>query len=110
MMTVEDVNKIDMIGISLDDQDMVNLGISDHLIWGPPIEEHLYKLQEKINSYIQFIETGEIYNAFPETKGTNKKNIIIYFKHTPPKESMFFFEGVEKVLKSINVSLVIKVL
>jgi hypothetical protein len=33
-MTVEDVNKIDMIGISLDDQDMVNLGISDHLIWG----------------------------------------------------------------------------
>ena len=93
-MTVEDVNKIDMIGISLDDQDMVNLGISDHLIWGSPIEEHLYKLQEKINSYIQFIETGEIYSAFPETKGTNKKKYNDLFQtHTSERVIIFLRRG-----------------
>ena len=108
-MTVEDVNKIDVVVISKDDQDIVNLAISDHLMWNAPIEEHLYKLQEKINSYIQFIESGELYAKFPEAKGKRNKNIEIYFKYAPPKESSFFFEGVEKVLKSINVSLVIKV-
>lgn len=74
-MSIQDVKKIDSIGIPNDSQDTVSLAISDHLVWDEPIEEHLYTLQEKINSYVAFIESGEIYDAFPESKGKSVKII-----------------------------------
>ncbi|HDR7643838.1 DUF6572 domain-containing protein [Bacillus mycoides] len=32
-------------------------------------EEHILLLQEKINTYLSFIETGEIYEVYPEAEG-----------------------------------------
>ncbi|WP_407059149.1 DUF6572 domain-containing protein [Ralstonia syzygii subsp. celebesensis] len=36
---------------------------------GENSEEHLLLLQEKINCYLRFIESGEIYNSFPSAEG-----------------------------------------
>jgi hypothetical protein len=55
----------------------------------------LYKLQEKINSYIEFIESGQMEESFPKAKGKTKKIIEIYFKNSPPKDVLFFFDKVE---------------
>lgn len=102
-MSVEDVNKIDAIGIPKDDLELVNLGIADHLPWEPPVEEHLYKLQEKINSYIRFIESGEIYESFPAAKNTSKKLIEICFQYEPSDEAVYFLQKVRDVLASVDI-------
>ncbi|HIH5065792.1 TPA: DUF6572 domain-containing protein, partial [Klebsiella oxytoca] len=54
-MSVEDLKTIDCIGIPIDAPHEVNLGISDHLDWDVSFDEHLYMLQEKINTYLGFI-------------------------------------------------------
>ena len=63
--------------MAVDDQDIVDLVahdkggdcllvISDHLEWDED-NEHLFMLQEKINRYLNFIASGELYDKFPET-------------------------------------------
>ena len=47
--------------------------IIDHLDWKNE-EEHLLLLQEKINMYLTFIESGQIYEDAPEREG---KKIVI---------------------------------
>lgn len=73
-MSISDSNVIDMVGIPSDDPTVVVLGISDHLEWGEKTYEHLSLMQEKINCYLRFIESGEIYSSFPSSKG--KRPII----------------------------------
>lgn len=109
-MSIQDVKTIDSIGIPNDSQDTVSLAISDHLVWGEPIEEHLYTLQEKINSYVAFIESGELYDAFPESKGKSVKVIEVYFKYDLPEQAFYFLKQVSDMLKSINIGLKYKVL
>jgi hypothetical protein len=46
-MSVEDLNKIDFMGIPENEPDAISLAISDHLAWGENTNDHLYKLQEK---------------------------------------------------------------
>lgn len=108
-MSVEDVNKIDSIGIPYDSADIVSLAISDHLEWDCPVEEHLYKLQEKINSYIAFIESGEIDESFPAAKGRGLKIIEICFKYPPPEKAIYFLGQVSDILGTIGISLKYKV-
>ncbi|WET39799.1 DUF6572 domain-containing protein [Citrobacter enshiensis] len=104
-MSVEDVSKIDSIGIPSDNPNTVSLAISDHLTWDVPIEEHLYKIQEKINTYISFIESGEIYDVFPASQGTTRKIIEIYFKYDLPEQVVSFLDQISNVLQSINIEL-----
>ena len=44
------------------------LSISDHLPWVTAESEHMILFQEKVNSYIDFIESGELLRKFPSTK------------------------------------------
>ena len=70
-MTVEDSKKVDFIGIDAQTGELV-LTISDHLEWAD--EAHLDTLQAKINSYLAFIESGELLEEYP---GANGKDIRI---------------------------------
>lgn len=102
-MSILDTDKVDMIGIPKDNTGLVRLGITDHLCWNDDILEHL--LQEKINSYIRFIESKEVYEAFPESKGINNFLIEIFFLYEIPPECIEFLEKLKGVLVSINTSL-----
>lgn len=42
----------------------LGLVISDHLSWEEDEDEHLWLLQEKLNSYLAFIETGQIHKVY----------------------------------------------
>ncbi|OCG41486.1 DUF6572 domain-containing protein [Gilliamella sp. Bif1-4] len=99
-MTIEDLNKVDMIGIPKENESIVSLGFTDHLSWhkGKEIEEHLFLIQEKINSYIRFVESGEIYKSFPAAKGRDKFLIEICFKYKIPKECLNFLMKVNEFL------------
>ncbi|MBS9444416.1 DUF6572 domain-containing protein [Photorhabdus heterorhabditis] len=104
-MSIEDVNKIDMIGIPNNNENLVVLGLTDHLPWSGSIEEHLLKLQEKINSYIRFIESGEIYESFPASCGKSEMLIEVYFKYHMPHECADFLEKVGEILAPVNIQL-----
>ncbi|GGF05994.1 hypothetical protein GCM10011611_09370 [Aliidongia dinghuensis] len=63
-MTIEDTDKIDFVTIS--DGGEALLTISDHLSWDDQ-SRHLLLLQEKLNAYLRFTESGELGRKFPET-------------------------------------------
>ena len=80
-MSVTDPRAIDAIGISKSSQEAV-LTISDHLEWRE-VQEHLNFLQEKINCYLGFVESGELEDAYPEAVG-RRRRIEVVFKCEPP--------------------------
>lgn len=94
-MSVEDLNTIDIIGIDKE-EDSVLLTIADHLEWNGD-DDHLYILQEKINTYLGAIESGELYDKYPEAKG-RKIVINIVAKYEPDKEGFLFLEKVKEIL------------
>ena len=70
-MSVDQKDKVDFISTAPDGK--VVLTISDHLPWDKE-NEHLLVLQDKLNSYLMFIESGEIVESYPAAKN---KNLII---------------------------------
>jgi hypothetical protein len=75
-MSIDQTDVVDFIGCDPKTNE-VYLYLTDHLAWTGTQKvdyEHLYLLQEKINSYLAFIElafieSGEIYTAYPKAKG-----------------------------------------
>ena len=66
-MSVEDHAVVDAIGVERHSGKVV-LTISDHLDWSSE-QEHLHALQEKIDTYLRFIESGELEQAYPDARG-----------------------------------------
>ncbi|WP_444890693.1 DUF6572 domain-containing protein [Microbulbifer sp. DLAB2-AA] len=91
-MSIEDQSVIDVIGAASDGT--VDLTISNHLEWS---ENSLFLLQEKINKYLAFIESGEIYSAYPNAKGKNLK-ITVVCKYEPSSEALQFLEQCTKII------------
>lgn len=89
-MSIEQEKVIDML---VPDESLkeVLLIITDHLPWSEPNYEHALALQNKINFYLSFIESGEIYEKFPEHKD---KSVIIKVvgKYPLSKEAERFYE------------------
>ena len=102
-MSIEDKDKIDSIGVNKDTA-MVTLAITDHLNWENEYE-HLIMLQEKINLYLSFLESGEIYESYPIAKGKNIE-IKIYAKYdlTEKAEEFLNFAYAKVVEAGFNLS------
>ena len=101
-MSVLEKGKIDFIGIDKLTGKVV-LTISDHLGWEDELL-HIYHLQEKVNAYIDFIESGEIYEAFPLAKG---KSIVIsiVFKFVISTNGIEFLKKVKGSLYDLDIEL-----
>lgn len=85
-MSIEDTDVIDIISTEKS-SGVVVVSTTDHLEWGDM--EHLMKIQEKINSYLAFIESGEIYASYPKADG-KKIGIEIIFKNAPDDQGVSF--------------------
>ena|SRR5690606_10483941 len=95
-MSVENKEVIDLI--SIDEQQKVILTISDHLEWDER-NEHLLILQEKINSYLESIEGGDLYEKYPNAR--NRKIVIrIVSLYNPNEDGEFFLQRVKQILES----------
>ena len=86
-MTVEQHDVVDFAGI--DHHGNAVLTVSDHLQW-TAVKDHLWHLQEKINAYLRFVESGEIYEKYPKAKGCPVM-IDIVLKYPMPAEAKWFF-------------------
>lgn len=75
-MTVENPRVVDFVSINPETGAVV-LTISDHLAWDEE-GEHLMRLQEKLNVYLSFIESGELVESCPEAAGRDVHISLMY--------------------------------
>src|ERR1700685_1777500 len=87
-MSIEQRLIVDAISVDRASGD-VCLTISDHLDWANVLE-HVYSLQEKINDYLAFLESGQIFAEHPAAKG-KKLKIKVFFKFAPPEGDAITF-------------------
>jgi len=103
-MSVEQTNVVDAIGIERD-SDRAVMTITDHLPFGARDEERLLLLQDKLNAYLAFIESGELLEAYPDACG-RKVTVEIVFKHEPIGPALAFLERAQKVMASAGIPLI----
>ncbi len=72
------------------------LTIADHLPWNGA---HLATLQEKLNTYLRFLESGEVYASYPMAKG-RKLEINVVAKFRPTQEALRFLERAGGTIQS----------
>jgi hypothetical protein len=67
-MSIEQLDAVDFISIDEKSGEAL-LTISDHLAWDENEGTHLELLQAKLNAYLRFIESGELFRKFPQAEG-----------------------------------------
>jgi len=102
-MTIEQTNVVDILAIDKATGN-VKLVITDHRDWGVDSDEHLRLLQEKINTYLRFIESGEMLEARPDTRG---RDVVIGIVGQYPlsEEAQGFFNAAQDVVKKAGLGL-----
>lgn len=98
-MSIEQKDIIDFISTSPDGK--IVLTISDHLLWDEK-NEHLLMLQEKLNSYLRFIESGEIFKSYPAAKD-NSLIIEIGVQYEPNKVGLAFLNRCKETLVNAGI-------
>ena len=97
-MAVDNKNVIDVVSIDLNGNAV--LTISDHLEWDSK-NEHLLVLQEKINSYLAALESGELYKKYPDA--INRKLIILVVTlYEPSTVGQMFLNRVKSSLEELG--------
>jgi hypothetical protein len=97
-MSVENTQVIDFIGFE-EATGKVVLTIADHLPWDD--RDHLLLLQEKLNSYLAFIESGEIYESYPRAMG-RQLVIDLVVQHWPSVEGLRHLELAKKQVEGVG--------
>ena len=96
-----DVTSIDAMGVS---DDHLELLLIDENKWIESLEEeHLLKLQEKLNNYIYFLESKQYVERYGDK--FDKKVIHITFQYSPSDNGLAFLAAVQKVLQQTDMSL-----
>jgi hypothetical protein len=105
-MSIDNIKVVDFTGVDKESGDVI-LTISDHLPWTDSISEnrnHLNLLEGKINTYLQFIESGQLVEDYPDAKG--KKVVInVVGKFTLNYDAIIYFEKAEKVIANAGFKL-----
>jgi hypothetical protein len=93
-MSIEKTNVIDVIGTNIA-TGAVHLTIADHLEWST---DHMLKLQEKLNAYLAFVESGEIYSTYSDAA---ERAVVfdLVLKHRPNSEAISFLERVRSLIE-----------
>nr|WP_192867646.1 DUF6572 domain-containing protein [Thaumasiovibrio occultus] len=97
-MSIEQIEVIDAIGIDNSTGHVV-LSIIDSLPWD---NAHLLRLQDKLNTYLGFIESGELEVAYPATKG-RQVQIHLHSRYCPDEDAISFLEQITRLISSAGV-------
>ena len=105
-MSVDQLDKVDFI--STTSEGNVELTISDHLEWDDK-NEHLLILQNKINAYLNFIESGQIFEEYPNSID-KKLGIELVMRHSPNEIANIFLNKCKTIINKQNIDFSWKVL
>jgi|CXWL01.1.fsa_nt_gi hypothetical protein len=111
-MTVEQSQVIDWLLMEAETGHVV-LTIVDPLDWSAE-GKHIFALQEKLNSYLAFIESGEIFERLDRELARHVPRstpirIDVVAKHQPPLRGREFFQHAQAVCKGAGFELSFKV-
>jgi uncharacterized protein DUF6572 len=96
-VSVEHLDVVDIISTEKNSGHVI-LTISDHLDWSDTVQ-HQMVLQEKINKYLAFLESGEILKRYPDAKG-RPIVVKIVFKFSPDTKGYEFLVKARAVVES----------
>ena len=100
------MGEFDSIGVD-NNTGVCTLAIIDSLDWKKE-EDHLILLQEKMNTYLRFIESGEIYLVYEPANG-KELEIKIYFAHVLPSSCQEFIQYISSILSESGIQLAYQV-
>ncbi|BFM13929.1 hypothetical protein R50073_01120 [Maricurvus nonylphenolicus] len=98
-MTIESSGTIDLIATN-DENNTVTLAISDHLEWSD--ENKVDMLAEKIDSYLYYIDSGQLIKAYPDAEGMTV-NILLKSMHKPNEMGSMIIDSISESLEEIDV-------
>lgn len=100
-MSVVESGAVD--GIGLAENETMKMLITDHLDWQDEYK-HLLILQEKINAYIGFCESGQYKEIYTDT---SIKHIIfeIHFMFEPTQNTYRFLEQIPNRINELDLSI-----
>src|SRR5476649_1903997 len=78
-MSIDETRVVDVLSIDANTKEVV-LTITDHLPWQS--DGHLMLLQNKLNCYLAFVESGEILESYPDARGKSVR-IDVVCKYAP---------------------------
>jgi len=104
-LAVDQPKVVDFVGVDRRTGEVI-LTISDHLDWEDS-EEHLSILQEKLNAYLAFVESGELLESYPSAKGRGVV-IDVLFKFRPDKPALDFLTCAKEFIQSAGFSFTYK--
>ena len=99
-MSVEETDCIDIIRHDIAHEKII-LDITDHLEWDDE-NGHLLKLQDKLNVYLRFLKSGEVYEGHEELRG-KKFAINVVFKNAPTPGAIKFIEIVTPIVNNSGI-------
>jgi hypothetical protein len=102
-MSIDETSKIDFWWRDKE-KGLAVLAISDHLDWDQDEGEHLLLLQEKLNTYLHFIESGEMVKMKPDMAGLPVV-IQILAKYPLSEQATTFYRLAEKTISGAGFSL-----
>lgn len=96
-MSVEQPRVIDVVSIETKSGHVL-LTVSDHLEWGD-VNAHMRILQDKLNYYLAFVQSGEILQSYPRAAG-RPVMIEVIFKHPPLPEATKLLQRTKQIIES----------
>jgi hypothetical protein len=97
-MPIEKTSAIDAVHIDKL-SGALHLTIADYLEWDG---DHLFKLQDKINTCLAFIESGEVFSAYPDAKDRDFV-IDVVLKYRPTADASAFFEQAAPIIENTGI-------
>ncbi len=97
-MSVNQTDTVDIISTTPDGK--IILTISDHNSWDETW--HLQLLQDKIKSYLQFIESGQIFEDYSNAVG-RKLTIETIMQFEPNEEGISFLEKAKEIVNKAGI-------
>ena len=100
-MSVDDRNVVDGIGVEKGSA-VVVLTVSDHRTWND--HDHLVALQDKLNDYFGFIESGQLLESYTDAVG-RKVRIDVVCKFLPDSNGQRLLLKARQVVETAGCSL-----
>lgn len=105
-MKLEDLETVDYLAID-SKTNSVTLAMLDDCDWSDE-KVHVGLLQAKINRYLDFIESGDVYESATQSAGykignTSKILVHVYFQHSPTDLGREFLHHVSRVANEANI-------
>lgn len=101
-MALDKPNSVDAIGIEKDTGTTI-LTITDSWDWTDE-QKHLLALQAKLNAYFSFVESGEIFDSYPDARG-RRIIIDVVGKFPVPKVGVNFLKQAAEACADLGINI-----